>query len=126
MTTAQIKALAANRAAAENMFTWNNGGDSFTLKEFAEGMEPDSYTTLTADGLNEQGQDDFTDGFFAAAPLGYDFESDCQSETPWCAPWHWAGKDDWFSPDTRTPYEMGKAWAEKHFEEIEEFFSEND
>lgn len=131
-TAAEIKALAANATATENLMLWNDGAETWTLENLAdelteealEGKGEDSEITLTADGLTEAGQDAFTDGFLAAAPLCYNFEGDCQSETPWCAPWTWAGKDEWFSPKFRTPYQMGEAWAHQCSASIKEHFEE--
>ena len=62
--------------------------------------------------------DEFCRGFNEECPDGYDVERD-QSATPWFTPWHWADMADWFD-ESLTPYEMGRQWALKKYDEIEE------
>ena len=69
----------------------------------------------------------FVEGFEDAAPDNYDYAEDCATPDPWCAPWLNIGVDlkEWFDQD-KTPYEMGVAYAEYIYEQIEEAFSRKD
>ena len=59
----------------------------------------------------------FVDGFCEGAPEGYDL-IDAESPRPWCAPWTWEEESSW-RDDSLTPYEMGKAWALKGYDDLE-------
>ena len=77
------------------------------------------------DGRFKDFGDAFLAGFDSAAPANYDQDADCETDSPWCAPWHWEDMKEWF--DHSLPaYEMGKAWAEKNFDEIEEVCSQDE
>lgn len=71
---------------------------------------------------NECFGDEFCRGFADAAPEEYDMEAD-ESSTPWFTPWHWADMADWFYEDL-TPYEMGRQFAEKVYDQIVEAIEE--
>lgn len=71
---------------------------------------------------NECFGDEFCRGFADAAPEEYDMEAD-KSSTPWFTPWHWADMADWFYEDL-TPYEMGRQFAEKVYDQIVEAIEE--
>lgn len=117
VTAAQISALAAANCE-ENLYTWNDGAESWTLDNLAEalgdealeGMGPDSEITLTADGLSEAGREIFAAAFISAAPDWYTGQ-DADSATPWCAPWEWTQAADWFD-GSLSPAEMGERWAD--------------
>lgn len=60
----------------------------------------------------------FCAGFSDVAPAGYSEEADMQTDAPWCAPWEWADFDEWFF-HWLSPYEMGREWAKKNYDELE-------
>lgn len=68
--------------------------------------------------------DEFCRGFNEECPSNYDYEAD-ESSTPWFTPWYWANQEDWFD-DSLTPYEMGKAWALKVYDDLEAVLKEEE
>lgn len=77
------------------------------------------------DGRFKDFGDAFLAGFNAAAPANYDQDADCETDSPWCCPWYWEDMKEWFDYNL-SAYEMGKAFAEKNFDEIEEAFSQEE
>lgn len=109
------------------------GGEEMTEQEWQDELagcfrSPDekSYATA-AEAINDDGfVQDFVDGFYDGAPAGYSTDEDCKASSPWCTPWHWCQKEgDWFNPSL-SPYEMGKAFAAKVYDDLEEVLEEDE
>ncbi len=78
---------------------------------------------MTATTTSTSFEDLFIDGFCAVSPEGYDAEGDFNSPDPWCCPWNWADMRDWFNANL-SPYDMGKAWGEACFDDLEKVLEE--
>ena len=73
---------------------------------------------------SEEFQHAFISGFSDASPAWYDVETDGMSPNPWCAPWEWAHVEDFYHPELGDAEAMGRAWAEKHYTEMEKLHEE--
>ncbi len=72
---------------------------------------------------NENFNDEFARGFEEEAPALYDLQADGETSTPWACPWFWADFKDWFD-EGLSAYEMGREWARKCFDELEEILEQ--
>ena len=123
----------ANRFASYlPMEAWRDG-QAMTEQEWQDELagcfrspNEKSYATA-AEAINDDGfVQDFVDGFYDGAPAGYSTDGDCKTSSPWCTPWHWCQKEgDWFNPSL-SPYEMGKAFAAKVYDDLEEVLEEDE
>lgn len=60
--------------------------------------------------MSQLNEEEFMEGFNIAAPGYYDYTADCETSTPWCAPWYSQSVEAWYRPGM-SAYDMGKAWA---------------
>lgn len=71
--------------------------------------------------------DQFCEGFTNNTPDNYNYAEDTATDYPWCAPWlnPMVKQSEWFDCD-KTPYEMGVAYAENVYAEVEEAFKKEE
>lgn len=67
--------------------------------------------------------DQFCDGFADGSPDNYNYAEDTATDYPWCAPWlnPMVDQQEWFDQD-KSPYQMGAAYAEEVYAEVEKAF----
>lgn len=120
LTAAEIRDLARS-AHFISFFTFSDGAQSWSLEALTDaltdeailGEGPDSTITLVPDGLTAKGREEFLSGFLDRACAEYDVDADLMASTPYCAPWTWAPREDWFGHNCDHPYNMGLNWADK-------------
>lgn len=93
---------------------WSQRGYTSPADEFlcdACAAEIEAEPTLDEnERMSQLNEKEFMEGFNIAAPGYYDYTADCETSTPWCAPWYSQSVEAWYRPGM-SAYDMGKAWA---------------
>lgn len=128
LTAADLHSLAKDHSHFAHRYLWSDGAETWDIRqldwyvgdEAVYGGGEDSTLILSAVDLSQEGRDAFVRGFQDAAPAWYDVEIDSCLTCPWCAPWTWLVKPDWFDAH-KTAYEMGLSFAGYCVDEHESF-----
>lgn len=120
VTADQIEAVIAENPEAI-YHLW--GEEAEELTEIARWMEPGEAVTISPVHLSERGEQEFARVFAENAPRTYSFEADCESSTPWCAPWHSQRLADYYNPSLSVE-DMARAWAKSVWDELSEFLAQ--
>lgn len=128
LTAAELHSLAKDSAHYAHKYLWSDGAETWSIQqldwyvddEARYGMGTDSTLELEATDLTAKGRRDFIRGFADASPLWYNVEIDSQTSTPWCAPWFWLVKPDWFDAQY-TACEMGARFSDYCAETYDSF-----
>lgn len=128
LTAAELHSIAKDSAHYAHKYVWSDGTidweithlDWYVDDEARYGMGADSTMELEAVDLTSEGRKAFVKGFVESAPAWYDFDVDSCLSAPWCAPWFWLVKPDWFDAQY-TAREMGARFAAYCVENHESF-----
>ena len=106
LTVEALRALVLDSEHLAHAFLWSDGAYTWTLDnlldatidglnslDLSDVSAPMPLIEIEASDLSDKGKKQFVSGYCAAAPDGYNFEADTQTDCPWCAPWefgvHW-------------------------------------
>lgn len=106
--------LGDNYARCEKCGQLSQRGYTSPASEFlceACAAEIEAEPSLDENGrMSQINEEEFSEGFHLAAPGYYNYTADCETSTPWCAPWYSQSVESWYRPGM-SAYDMGKAWA---------------